>query len=413
MSGAPPGGLLARRSLGVALSAAAVIALGLSLATSWWWTHRIHHDTRIDVGPWSGQVCVGEYSRRYLGDAHSPPAGKGPGNIGCATRRLGEIVAGLAADRDDFIIDDIWGPSGGEQPPLGFTLVGVLVMVFGLAALLALAVGAVAAATGRRGHGWRSLAWGAAFASSSFLALAVLLVVAAPDEIDQMSLDLGFALAMVGGALGVAAGRILTVADGDGTPDWRALDPTAGSRPAVLLTGAGVVAVLISLHARIWWVEDDSNVRASHGVRDGAICEGEADRPCEIETWNSQPRGATGERPRSAWLAFRASEATYLFGHLAIASGILLLALLARGHLVGGRWAPHRIQIAAAIGFLVAAGLLAAGDRPDSMADEAGRSIGPVLALVGALLLVSGGVATSRLFTAPIPPARIRGARLG
>src|SRR5688572_2855123 len=152
---AAPGGLLARRSLGVALSAAAVIALALSLATSWWWTHRIHHDTRIDVGPWSGQVCVGEYSRRYLGDAYSPPAGDGPGDIACVTRRLGEVAAGLAADRDQFIIDDVWGSSARElaRVHLGFTLVGVLVMVFGLAAVLALAVGGVAAATDRRGHG--------------------------------------------------------------------------------------------------------------------------------------------------------------------------------------------------------------------------------------------------------------------
>lgn len=392
------------RAVGLVFCVAAVALIVVALATRSWWTHRIHHDTSIDVGLWSARVCVGPYSRRYL-DGDSSPA-SAPDRTACTTHRLGEVARRLDANRDHFIIGEVWGQPDGEPAGL-FGQLGVVVLALGAGAALLLLALSLAVALGSRRRGWQSVATAAAIASGGLLACALAFVLVAPPTIDQMSLGLGFTCALAGACFGLAGGSLLTGEDG-GAPAPGPLERTPQLGRAAVVLGLGVLVTLVSLHSRTWWIDDNPNLTARHGIRDGETCEhGEAD--CEVETWNSQPAGAVGTRPGKRLVAFRASEAAFQLGHLAVVLAVLLLVLLLRGQQVAGRWAPHRVLVILAFAFLLVAAVLSLGAVPESMDEHSRRSFGPLLALLGGGLLIAGAVKTGRLGARPgLPRARVR-----
>ena len=390
------------RVVGLVLSAAAVALLAVAVLTRSWWTHRVDHDTSIDVGPWSAEVCVGAHSRGYLRPDRAPA---GPEErTACTTQRLSEVARRLDANYDRFIIGDVWGVP--DRPPKNlFGLIGVIVLALGATAELLLLVLSIAVASGSRRRGWRSVAVAAAIASGGLLAFALAFVVVAPPSIDQMSIGLGFTCALAGACFGLAGGSLLAGEEA-GAPAPIERTPELGRAVVVLTLGA--LVTIVSLHSRTWWIDENPNLRARHGVRDGETCE-QGEPACEIETWNSQPVGATGPRPVKRLVAFRASEAAFQLGHLAVMVAVLLAFLLLRGQRVTGRFAPQRVLAALAVAYLIAATVLSLGAVPDSIDEHAKRSFGPLLALLGGALLLAGAAMTRRLGARPgLPSARAR-----
>lgn len=393
-----------RRTVGLTLCVAAVATLAVALGPRAWWTHRIHHDASIDVGLWSAEVCVGPVARGYLPSGNDPAVA--PDRTACTTLTLGEVARRLDANRDHFIIGEVWGDPAGP-PPLAFAALGWIVLALGAVAGLLLLALAIAVARGARRPAWPGIASAATITCGGLLAFSLAFVLMAPATIDQMSLALGFTCALAGAGFGLAAASLLGGAeDTSGAP--AALERSPQLARATVVTGLGVLVTVVSLHSRTWWVDDNGNLLARHGVRDGETC-WDGEPVCEVETWNSQPAGAVGPRPVKSLVAFRASEAAFQLGHLAVMVAILLVVLLLRGQLVTGRWAPHRILAFLVIAYLAAAALLAFGEVPESMDRLSQRSFGPALALLGGGLLIAAGVMTGRLAApTPLPRARVR-----
>lgn len=396
--------------VGLVLCGAAVATLTFSLATPSWWSHENHHDTRIEVGLVSGEVCVGSDSAGYLNGPQRPVIPEG--RSACTSQRLADLARRLNANYDRFIIGEVFGPASRPETDRGFALLGLLVLAAGSVSALLLAAAGIAEAAGSRRRAWRGVAALATVTSACLLALALAFVVLAPATIDQMALGLGFTCALAGAAFGIAAGQVLAGEDTE-APAVPAPTATRRGRRALLVIALGLVVTGIAANSRTWWVDDNPTLIARHGLRDGETC-WKSEQRCEVETWSSQPEGAGGPRPVEERIAFRASEAAYQLAHLAILVAILLLILLLQGQIVEGGWAPHRILVILAIGFLVAAVAIALGEVPTGIDRSAHRSAGPLLALAGGALLVWGGIAAGRLGRPPrprppsLPPARVR-----